>query len=305
MTAAPIASSRAIRAVALAEGRYGQRDLAAARQEFATAAAEGDVHAARIHAGFLAVGIGGPRDWSLALETLRDWASRDFIARRQAELISAMDLTADGAPVSTPPARKLHGEKRIELIAGLFSAPECAFLMKLAGPAFQPATVFAEPGKPSARPAIRDNDYAAFDIFHQWPFVHAINLRIAAATGTDVRQGEPLQVMRYRPGQQYRPHVDGVGGGSNKRVLTAVTYLNADYTGGETAFTELELTVRGRQGDMVLWSNLLENGMLDQGMRHAGLPVTAGVKFIASRWILQRAPLDAEGNPLGESYWSI
>ena len=135
-------------------------------------------------------------------------------------------------------------------------------------------------------------------------FLRAINLRIAAATGTDVRRGEPLQMTRYRPGQQYRPHVDGVGSGSNKRVMTAIVYLNDDYSGGETAFTEFGLQVRARQGDMLLFENLRDDGALDREMRHAGLPVTDGVKFIATRWILQRAAYDEKGNLIGETLWS-
>ena len=48
----------------------------------------------------------------------------------------------------------------------------------------------------------------------------------------------------------------------------------------------------------------LADGELDRGMRHAGLPVTVGVKYIASRWILQHPPYDAQGNLIGKTLWS-
>ena len=59
---------------------------------------------------------------------------------------------------------------------------------------------------------MRDSDAAAFPLVLEWPFVHALNRRIAAASGTDVAQGEALQILRYAPGQQYRPHLDAVPG---------------------------------------------------------------------------------------------
>ena len=289
----------------LAADREAPRDLAGARAGFAQAAAEGDVRAAHIYAGFLAGGIGGPRDWPAAVSILREWACRDPVAAQQTALIDAMDLTPAGDPSSVPPPRPLHPRKHVALIEGMLSHAECEFLIKIASPRLQPATVLSSPAKATKKPVIRDADHASFSALEEPPFLHAINRRIARATETDVRQGEPLQLIRYAPGQQYRPHVDGVGGGSNKRQLTAITYLNDDYRGGETTFTELGLTVRGRRGDLLLFGNLLESGALDREMRHAGLPVTAGIKFIASRWILERPPYDEQGNALGETFWSI
>lgn len=292
------------RAVALIEGRGIERDLAAAREALANAVDEGDSGAVNVLASLLAGGFGGPRDWPAALALLRDWAPRDGFARAQLELIDAMALGPDGDPAPLPAPRQLHEAKQIELLPGLLTPAECDFLVRLVAPRLQPATVLAAPDQAHSRPAIRDADHAAIRPLEEPVAVRAINARIAAATGTRVGQGEPLQIMRYRPGQQYRPHVDGVGGGANKRVLTAIAYLNDDYEGGETAFTELGLTVRGRRGDLLVWRNLLDDGALDRGMRHAGLPVTRGAKYIASRWILQRPPYDADGQLIGATLWS-
>ena len=296
------AMSRFDKACALAAAK--QPDLAAARCEFAAAAAEGDVRGALVSASFLAGGIGGPRDWQGALAILRQWSGRDALAARQMDLISAMDLTGDGLPRSVPSRRPLHGAKRIEMVERLLTPAECGFLIEMAAPRLQPAPVLAAPDEARVRPVIRDAAAAMFRLAEEPPFLGAVNARIAAATRTEVRRGEPLQIMRYRPGQQYRPHVDGVAGGANKRVMTAIIYLNDGYEGGATAFTELGLAVRGRPGDMLLFRNLDEAGELDRNMRHAGLPVTHGVKFIASRWILQRPPYDEHGSLIGTSIWS-
>jgi prolyl 4-hydroxylase len=292
------------RAVALVEGRSVARDLAAARAALADAVDDGDAGAVHVLASLLAGGFGGPRDWPAAIALLRDHAAHDGFARAQLALIDAMALGADGEPAPVPAPQRLHHDKQIELLPGLLAPAECDFLVRLMTPRLQPATVLAAPDQASNRPAVRDADHAAIRPLEEPVAVRAINARIAAATGTQIGQGEPLQIMRYRPGQQYRPHVDGVGGGANKRVLTAIAWLNDDYEGGETAFTELGLTVRGRKGDLLVWRNLLDDGALDRGMRHAGLPVTRGAKYIASRWILQRPPYDADGQLIGATLWS-
>jgi prolyl 4-hydroxylase len=118
--------------------------------------------------------------------------------------------------------------------------------------------------------------------------VHALVRRIAAASATRVEQGEPLQVLRYRPGQQYRSHLDAVPVQGNRRILTMIVYLNDGYEGGETRFVKTGLSVRGRKGDGLLFRNTLPDGRPDPMSEHAGLPVTAGTKLIASRWIWER-----------------
>jgi prolyl 4-hydroxylase len=300
----PSFSPRFDRGCRLADGRDGPPDLAAARAEFAAAEAEGDPRAAHLLAGFLAGGIGGAMDWTGAVEILRSWSPRDPLAARQLELISAMALTPEGDPVQVPASRRVHAEKPIEMVAGLLDAAECTFLIEIFRPRMREAEVVDKSGRTVRKAAARDADYGWFSHIEEPPFVRAINRRIAAATGTDVRQGEPLQVIRYRPGQQYLPHVDGVGGGDNKRVMTAIVYLNDDFTGGDTAFTLLKLGVRAGRGNMLSFRNHLDSGEIDREMRHAGLPVTQGVKYIASRWIRERPPFDEQGNLIGDTLQS-
>jgi prolyl 4-hydroxylase len=297
-------SSAFDRACRLAGAAAAPAELSAARDAFAQSAAEGDVRGALVLAGLVAGGIGGARDWRGALDMLRQWASRHKLAADQLALIDAMDLTPDGQPREIPERVRLHADREIELFPGMLSAAECDFIMRMAVPRLQPAKVFTGRDQFDRRPAVRNNELASFNPLEAPPFLHAINARIAAATGSDVRQGEPLQIMRYAPGQQFRPHTDGVGGGANKRVMTAILYLNDGYDGGETRFTELDLDVRGKPGDMLLFRNLDGHGEVDGSMRHAGLPVTRGVKFIATRWILQRQAYDGQGNLIGSSLWS-
>jgi hypothetical protein len=121
---------------------------------------------------------------------------------------------------------------------------------------------------------------------------YALVRQIAAATGTDVRRGETLQILRYAPGQEYRPHLDAIPGLANQRVLTVLVYLNNDYAGGEIDFPEIGLAVRGRTGDALMFANALPDGRPDPVTRHAGRPVTQGIKLLASWWIRARPAED-------------
>ena len=69
------------------------------------------------------------------------------------------------------------------------------------------------------------------------------------------------------------------------RELTALIWLNDQFEGGETDFPKIKVRVRGGVGDMLVFKNIRENGAFDERMIHAGLPVTEGVKWMASRWI--------------------
>lgn len=272
------------------EGRFVPRDLLGARTPLARAAELGHVGAARTLTGLIASGIGGAPAWELALSMLDSWSDRDPIAARQITLISKMPLDADGMPLAEMLPRPLSRDPRIERIDGLLSPEECAFLIELAEPRMRRATIFHEAEQRFVEDPIRRSDKAAFPIVSEWPFVRAINCRIAAATGSPVECGEPLQVLRYQEGQEYRAHVDAIPGMDNPRVLTALVWLNEDYSGGETRFSELGLAERGATGDLLVFANTRDDGSPDSRTRHCGAPVTTGIKYLASRWIRSRPP---------------
>lgn len=289
------AEALAMRALWHVEGRLLPRDLPAARADMAAASAAGHAGAARMLAGFLATGTGGPRDWPDALALLDQWAARDPLAARQRSLIAAMVIDAQGDPLHLPAHHTIADAPMIRAIPGLLTPAECDLLADLSDRRLRPALIFHEAQGRFIADPIRDSDAAGFPIVSEWPAIHAINRRLAATSGTSVEQGEVLQVLRYRPGQQYRAHLDAVPGLSNQRILTLLVYLNDDYDGGATRFTRLDLNHRGQKGDGLLFANALPDGRPDQASEHAGLPVDSGIKLIASRWIRQRPPDGPDG----------
>lgn len=261
------------------------QDLAQARDLYRRAGEAGHAGAAAYFTNLLASGVAGPRDWRQAVERLRREAKAD--PRRKAALaaVEAMRLTADGEPEVLREAEVLSEAPAVTLFPRLFTAAECDYLRQTAEPLYEPSVVNAN-GRVVKDP-IRTSDGASIHWLVEDPAVHALNRRLAAASGSAFENGEALQILRYRPGQQYRTHMDAVGA-ENERVLTALVYLNHDYTGGETCFVKTGLKVKGRKGDALVFRNSGADGRPDPMSEHAGLPITGGTKFLASRWIRER-----------------
>jgi prolyl 4-hydroxylase len=269
-------------------GEHMPRDIAAARDLFRRAGEAGRADAARIYTNFLAAGTGGPADWPGALKRLEQQARKEPEAKAQLALIKEMALSPEGDPQYLPEPEALSEAPYVRRFHRLFSTAECDFLIKTANPMLSPSVVVdPRTGRQVPNP-IRTSDGAAFPWLILNPAVQALNRRIAAASGTHVDQGEPLQILRYRPGQQYRTHLDAISGLDNHRILTVIVYLNDGYGGGETRFTRANLDVRGRKGDALLFRNILDDGRPDPLSEHAGLPVTNGTKLIATRWIWEQ-----------------
>jgi prolyl 4-hydroxylase len=279
------------------QGRGVPRSLRLARENFREAADRGHPQAQDIHVAFLACGIGGERDWAGAIAKLKDAASMsDRKSAGQLALLEAMELTEEGDPKSLPPPERLSDRPEVIAFRAFLSPDECRYLIDAAAPAFQPAAVGHVAGGMGGHvvPRIRTCDVAAFPWVAENPVIHAINRRIAAASGTAADWGEPLQILRYRPGQEFKPHRDCTEDIENQRVWTMLIYLNDGYTGGETEFLQTGLKVRGNTGDALLFRNADDAGRPDMSTLHAGLPVFTGKKLLASRWIRQKryGPVD-------------
>ena len=266
----------------------GGRDLAGALELFRQAAGAGRVDAAAIYCNLLAAGVGGPRRWSDALRLLAALAEVNPRSRRELERIEAMALNGDGDPLEVPEGEILSEAPAITRFESLFSPEECAWLAAAAAPMLEPAVVIDPATGRQLRDPVRVCDSAGFTWPLENPAIHALNRRLAAASGTAAEQGEPLQVLRYRPGGEYKPHFDAIPGFANQRAMTILIWLNVDYEGGETHFPAAGLKLKGRSGDAILFRNIGADGRRDPAAGHAGLPVTKGEKLIASRWIRQR-----------------
>ena len=264
------------------------RDAPAARELFRRAGEAGRRDAAIIHNNFVASGVGGARDWAGALAALQRLAESDARSRRELALVQAMDLDAEGNPRALPPREPVCDAPHIRAFRTLFTEEECRYLAEAAGPMLEPASVVDVRTGRQKRDPIRRSDCCGFTWPLENPAVHALNRRLSAASGTRAEQGEPLQVLRYGPRGEYKPHFDSIPGFANQRILTMIVWLNDAYEGGETWFATPRLALKGQAGDAILFRNAGDDGARDPSSAHAGLPVTAGTKLIASRWIRRR-----------------
>lgn len=108
------------------------------------------------------------------------------------------------------------------------------------------------------------------------------------------------KVLRYATGAQYAPHYDYFepdapgtpvllqhGG---QRVASLVMYLNTPERGGATRFPDVHLDVAAVKGNAVFFSYDRPHPMTRT--LHAGAPVLAGEKWVATKWLRER-PLHA------------
>ena len=120
-----------------------------------------------------------------------------------------------------------------------------------------------------------------------------IEARIAALLDWPVENGEGLQVLRYGPGAEYKPHYDyfdpahsgtpSILKRGGQRVASLVCYLNTPARGGATVFPDVKLDVAPIKGNAVFFSYHRAHPMTRS--LHGGAPVVEGEKWVATKWV--------------------
>lgn len=128
------------------------------------------------------------------------------------------------------------------------------------------------------------------------PIVARLEQRIAALLRWPLEFGEGLQILRYAPGAQYRPHYDYFDPGEpgtpvilrrgGQRVATLVMYLQEPEQGGATTFPDVGLEVAPKRGTGVFFS--YERPDPATRTLHGGAPVLSGEKWVATKWLRER-----------------
>lgn len=272
------------------------RDLPGARALLRQATVLGNTEAALIEVALTGNGSGASADWERARALLEIAAGKDQAAAEQSAMLRQMALTPDGAPAVVPDIRQIAERPNIWLAARLFTPEECHHVAQTIVDVLAPATVIDPQTGRNVANAVRTSDGAVIGPTRETLVVQALNRRLAAVTCTDRRQGEALSVLRYRPGQQFWPHVDALPATRNQRIRTVLIYLNEGFKGGSTFFVGNQFRVTPRTGDAIIFDNVRSDGCIDPTTQHAGEPVTEGIKWLATRWIRQR-PFDVWTGP--------
>ncbi len=181
---------------------------------------------------------------------------------------------------------------RVVVFGDLLSAEECAELIALARARLSRSeTVETRTGASEVNEA-RTSE-GMFFLPAEFPVCARLEARIAALLDWPLENGEGLQVLRYRPGAEYKPHYDyfdpaepgtpAILKRGGQRLASMVCYLNTPEAGGATTFPEAGLEVAPVRGNAVFFS--YDRPHPSTRTLHGGAPVTAGEKWVATKWM--------------------
>ena len=198
-------------------------------------------------------------------------------------------LLADGHRVKVLTTMK---HPRVVVFGGLLTDAECDTLMAQAAPRLlRSETVDNSTGDSEVNEA-RTSEGMFFERGES-PLIQTLEMRIAELLRWPLENGEGLQILRYRPGAEYKPHhdyFDPVHPGTprilergGQRVGTLVMYLNTPDGGGATTFPDVGLEVAPVRGNAVFFS--YDRAHVGTKTLHGGAPVTAGEKWVATKWL--------------------
>ena len=132
--------------------------------------------------------------------------------------------------------------------------------------------------------------------------ISAIETKASSLLGCFSTQNvEPLQLVRYLPGQFFGVHHD-LGDWdedtdtvelppkslfARRRLVTIFCYLNSVSSGGATNFPALDVRVQPSPGRAVLFSNIRQDGLPEGKTLHAGEPPLGATKYGLNIWVCE------------------
>ena len=169
----------------------------------------------------------------------------------------------------------------------------CATMIGLIEENCEPSSIFEAEGYGS--------DYrnsSSCNLLRWDPRVKLVDDAIADLLGLAPEYGETVQGQRYELGQQFRQHADfffidqpywpEVEKNGGQRTWTAMVFLNEPEGGGATSFPQLGLNIAPERGKLLAWNNMCPNGAPNLMTMHEGTTVTAGRKYIVTKWFRER-----------------
>ena len=189
---------------------------------------------------------------------------------------------------------------RLVVLADFLMADECEALVAASRHKIKPSLVVDPKSGAYVEDTVRRSQGTHFQ-HAETALVAGIEARIAHVFGHEVVRHEPMQILHYQVGGEYAAHFDYFDPASpgasvpmargGQRVATLIMYLSDVEAGGATDFPTLGLSVKPQRGHAVYFENLDVQGRLEPRTLHAGAPVRAGEKWIATKWIRERSTL--------------
>jgi len=123
--------------------------------------------------------------------------------------------------------------------------------------------------------------------------------KVSVARSASESRGEVLFVRRYLQdglsmscsgGDRFHKHQDFTDDGDGAKILVSMTmYLTSPEKGGQTRFEAANggqgYDFQARRGDLGIWWSCKHSGERDMNSTHGGVPLKAGIKWIATRFL--------------------
>ena len=180
----------------------------------------------------------------------------------------------------------------IYIVRDFLDARDCSELIALIDANNEPSKLLSYNGDQEFRTSYSCN------VDPHDPTVVRVEGKLTSLMGIDSSHGETIQGQRYQIGQQFKPHYDffhktesyweEMQRSGGQRTWTAMVFLNDVEGGGETNFTHAQAKVTPRRGNLLCWNNMNGIGEPNSYAMHQGMPVSAGTKYIITKWYRER-----------------
>jgi prolyl 4-hydroxylase len=201
------------------------------------------------------------------------------------------------APFNT---KTLYKNPDITLIKDFLTPEECEYIIKIGDPHIRKSEVC---GRGGSRP---DNSRTSMTAHIGKKFLGGDNPdkvllgildKVEKYSGLSTKNVEPIQLVRYEPGQYFKPHYDYLDRKipmyaenikkNGQRKYTFFCYLTdvPSDAGGTTYFPKINKHFKGGKGDAIFWDNILESGEEDKRMLHSGDELKKGKKYGLNIWV--------------------
>lgn len=110
---------------------------------------------------------------------------------------------------------------------------------------------------------------------------------VSRASGLPPSFRERWELVRYRVGECFAPHVDFLPDAPprSQRLWTALLMLRPAERGGATRFPLLQRQLNLSPGELAMWRTATDREQCIEEARHEGEPVIAGEKWILVSWV--------------------
>ncbi|RKP22553.1 hypothetical protein SYNPS1DRAFT_8095, partial [Syncephalis pseudoplumigaleata] len=183
----------------------------------------------------------------------------------------------------------LHRDPMVIYLEDFLQPGEAEHMISIATPKMERSRVVGNSKRSESR-----TSSSAYLERSQDDVVRCIEERASLFTNISIEATEPLQVVWYTEGQEFRSHHDYLprehlkkgddGSRHGQRYTTFLVYLSEPAEGGGTLFDMLGLEVAPKKNAALFWYNVDHHEREDIRTVHGGLPVERGEKYAINIW---------------------